>query len=149
MSASVNKVLLLGNLGSDPEVRYQPDGRPLARLSVATSTMRRQADGSALELREWHRVLLSDELAVLARDQLRRGSQVWVEGRLHTERWRDQAGLEHKMTVIEARRVLILGSHEARPATPAPGPADMSWLDQPAPDLDPGDGDLDECCLPF
>lgn len=133
MSASVNKVLLVGNLGADPEVRYLSSGTPVATLSLATTERRRQADGGAVEQVEWHRVSLYGNLAEQARDLLRKGSQVYVEGRLRTDAWRDRNGNERKTTVIVASRMLTLGGTGERRAPEVPEAADMSWLDEPAP----------------
>ncbi|NUP87099.1 MAG: single-stranded DNA-binding protein [Burkholderiaceae bacterium] len=133
MSASVNKVLLVGNLGADPEVRYLSSGTPVATLSLATTERRRQADGAAVEQVEWHRISVYGSLAELARDQLRKGSQVYVEGRLRTDAWRDRNGNERKTTVIVASRMLTLGGTGERRVPEAPEAADMSWLDEPAP----------------
>lgn len=141
MSASVNKVLLVGNLGADPEVRYLSSGTPVATLSLATTERRRQADGGAVEQVEWHRVSLYGNLAELARDLLRKGTQVYVEGRLHTDTWRDRNGIERKTTVIVASRVLALGGKGERRSQECSEPADMSWLDEAAPSRTPADGD--------
>lgn len=141
MTASVNKVLLVGHLGADPEVRYLSNGTPVATLSLATTERRRQTDGAAVEQVEWHRVSLYGKLAESARDLLRKGSQVYVEGRLRTEAWRDRNGNERKTTVIVANRLLTLGSKgERRPPEPSE-PADMSWLDESAPRQTPVDDD--------
>lgn len=139
MTASVNKVLLVGNLGADPEVRYLPSGTPVATLSLATTERRRQADGGALEQVEWHRVSLYGNLAELARDLLRKGSQVYVEGRLRTDAWRDRNGSERKTTVIVASRVLAFDGKGERRSPERPAPADMSWLDEAAPSRAPVD----------
>ena len=141
MTASVNKVLLVGKLGADPEVRYLPSATPVANLSLATGVRRRQADGSAVEQVEWHRVSLYGNLAELARDLLRKGTQVYVEGRLRTDMWRDRNGNERKTTVILASRVLALGGKgELRDPQPSER-ADMSWLDEAAPSRAPAADD--------
>lgn len=133
MTASVNKVLLVGNLGADPEVRYLPSGTPVATLSLATTERRRQADGGAVEQVEWHRVSLYGKLAEQARDLLRKGSKVYVEGRLRTDSWRDRNGGERKTTVIVAAKMLAPGSTVEQSTPMGPAPADMSWLDEAAP----------------
>lgn len=141
MTASVNKVLLVGNLGADPEVRYLPSGTPVATLSVASTERRRQADGGAVEQTEWHRVSLYGNLAELARDLLGKGSQVYVEGRLRTDSWRDRNGNERRSTVIVASRMLALGGKAERRTPEVAAPADMSWLDEAAPSRTPVDDD--------
>lgn len=133
MSASVNKVLLVGNLGADPEIRYLPSGTPVANLSVATSARRRQADGSAVEQVEWHRVSLFGNLADVARVHLRKGIQVYVEGRIRTDTWRESNGSERKMVVIVAHRLMMLGRKEGERTQAASLADDMSWLDEAAP----------------
>lgn len=143
MSASINKVLLVGNLGADPEVRYLANGTPVATFSLATSERWRQADGSAIEQVEWHRVSLYGNLAEIARDHLRKGSQTYVEGRLRTNAWRDRNGNERKTTVIVASRMLMLSRKEYAHAPTLPEPADMSWLDEAAPSRTAAnDGDI-------
>ncbi|MCK2126040.1 single-stranded DNA-binding protein [Thauera aromatica] len=145
MTASVNRVLLVGNLGADPEVRYLPSGTPVATLSLATTERRRQADGAAVEQVEWHRVSLYGNLAEQARDLLHKGSQVYVEGRLRTDAWRDRNGNDRKTTVIVAGRMLVLGG-TSKPHVPASSePADMSWLDEAAPRRTP----LEDDEIPF
>lgn len=141
MTAYVNKVLLVGNLGADPEVRSLPSGTSVATLSLATTERRRQADGGAVELVEWHRVSLYSNLAEQARDLLRKGSQVYIEGRLRTDSWRDRSGNERRTTVIVASRMLALGSTNDRRTPVAPEPADMSWLDEAAPRRAPVEDD--------
>ncbi len=133
MSASVNRVLLVGKLGADPEVRYLPNGTPVATLFLATAERRRRADGAAVEQVEWHRVSLYGNLAERARDLLRKGSQVYVEGRLRTDAWRDRNGNDRKTTVIVASRMLALGGVGEARAPASSEPAEMSWLDEVAP----------------
>jgi len=134
MSGSVNRVLLVGHLGSNPEVRYLPSGVPTATLSVATSERRRRQDGAAVEETEWHRVLLFGDLAELARDRLHKGSQAYIEGRIHTESWRDRDGRDRRRTVIVANGVQLLNDREPmRAADTLRGsvPAETAWDDHP------------------
>ena len=91
--ASINKVIVLGNLGADPEVRYTPDGgTAIATLRIATSRRYKNRDGQPVEETEWHRVILFGRAAELAKDYLRKGSSVLIEGRLRTRKWTDQNG---------------------------------------------------------
>ena len=102
MAGSVNKVILVGNLGKDPEIRRTQDGRAIANLSVATSeTWRDKATGERKEKTEWHRVVIFNEgLAKVAEQYLKKGAKVYVEGQLQTRKWTDQSGAEKYTTEI-------------------------------------------------
>ncbi|MFQ5786205.1 MAG: single-stranded DNA-binding protein [Alphaproteobacteria bacterium] len=106
MSGSVNKVILIGNLGRDPEVRSLSDGSPVVNLSLATSERwTDRASGERRERTEWHRVVLFDErLCDVAQKYLRKGSKVYVEGQLQTRKWTDQQGAERYSTEVVLRR---------------------------------------------
>ncbi|MEM9706163.1 MAG: single-stranded DNA-binding protein [Pseudomonadota bacterium] len=102
MAGSVNKVILIGNLGRDPEIRQTQDGRPIANLSVATSeTWKDRNSGERREKTEWHRVVVfSEGLARIAEQYLRKGSKIYVEGQLQTRKWQDQQGQERYTTEV-------------------------------------------------
>src|SRR6201999_2748049 len=102
MAGSVNKVILVGNLGKDPEVRRMQDGRPVVNMSVATSeTWRDKATGERKEKTEWHRVVIFNEgLAKIAEQYLKKGSKVYLEGQLQTRKWTDQSGVEKYSTEV-------------------------------------------------
>ena len=102
MAGSVNKVILVGNLGKDPEIRRTQDGRPIANLSVATSEQwRDKATGERKEKTEWHRVVIfSEGLAKVAEQYLKKGAKVYLEGQLQTRKWTDQAGVEKYSTEV-------------------------------------------------
>ena len=102
MAGSVNKVILIGNLGRDPEVRSMQDGRPMVNMSVATSdTWRDRQTGERKERTEWHRVVIFNEkLAEVAQKYVRKGSKVYVEGQLATRKWTDQSGQERYTTEV-------------------------------------------------
>ena len=102
MSArGVNKVILVGNLGQDPEVRYLPNGGAVANITLATSeSWRDKATGEQKEQTEWHRVVLFGKLAEVAGEYLRKGSQVYIEGQLRTRKWTDQSGVEKYTTEV-------------------------------------------------
>jgi single-strand DNA-binding protein len=102
MSGSVNKVILVGNLGKDPEVRSTQDGREIANLSVATAqSWKDNATGERRERVEWHRVVIfSEGLVKVAKDYLRKGSKVYLEGQLQTRKWTDQSGVEKYATEV-------------------------------------------------
>ena len=102
MAGSVNKVILVGNLGKDPEIRRTQDGRPIANLSVATSeTWRDKATGERKEKTEWHRVVIFNEgLCKVAEQYLKKGAKIYVEGALQTRKWTDQSGAEKYSTEV-------------------------------------------------
>jgi single-strand DNA-binding protein len=102
MAGSVNKVILIGNLGKDPEIRRTQDGRPIANLSVATSeTWRDKATGERKEKTEWHRVVIFNEgLCKVAEQYLKKGAKVYLEGALQTRKWTDQSGVEKYSTEV-------------------------------------------------
>lgn len=102
MAGSVNKVILVGNLGKDPEIRRTQDGRPIANLSIATSeTWRDKATGERKEKTEWHRVVIFNEgLCKVAEQYLKKGAKVYIEGALQTRKWTDQSGVEKYSTEV-------------------------------------------------
>ena len=106
MAGSVNKVILIGNLGADPEVRRTQDGKPIVNLRVATSdTWRDKATGERRERTEWHRVVIfSEGLAKVAEQYLKKGSKVYVEGQLQTRKWQDQSGQDRYSTEVVLSR---------------------------------------------
>ena len=123
--ASVNKVIVVGNLGRDPETRYMPDGAAITNVSVATSFQwTDKASGEKKEETEWHRVVFRGKLAEVAGEYLKKGSQVYVEGRLRTRKWQDKDGQDKYTTEIVADRMQMLGSRsgagEPREAPPEP-----------------------------
>ena len=108
--ASVNKVLLVGNLGRDPEVRYTPDNNAITNISVATTDRYKDKNtGEQKEITEWHRVVFFNRLAEIAGEYLKKGSQVYIEGRLRTRKWTDQSGVEKYTTEIIADQMQMLG----------------------------------------
>lgn len=108
--ASVNKVILVGNLGRDPEVRYMPDGGAVTNISVATTDVWKDKAGEKQERTEWHRVVFFSKLAEIAGEYLKKGSQVYIEGRLQTRKWQDKEGQDRYTTEIVADRMQMLGS---------------------------------------
>jgi single-strand DNA-binding protein len=111
--ASVNKVILVGNLGRDPEVRYMPDGGAVTNISVATTDVWKDKGGEKQERTEWHRVVFFSKLAEIAGEYLKKGSQIYVEGRLQTRKWQDKEGQDRYTTEIVADRMQMLGSRGA------------------------------------
>lgn len=111
--ASVNKVILVGNLGADPEVRYTASGDPVCTLSVATSEKFKNRDGELQTTTEWHKVVLYRRLAEIASQYLKKGSSAYFEGQLKTHKWTDKNGLERYTTEIEAKELQMLGRQDA------------------------------------
>lgn len=108
--ASINKVILVGNLGADPELRYIPGGDAVCTLRLATSDKWKDKDsGEMREATEWHRVILFRRLAEVAREYLRKGAPVYVEGRLRTRKWQDKDGKARLTTEIEGSDMKLLG----------------------------------------
>ena len=100
-SRGINKVILVGNLGNDPEIRYMPNGGAVANITIATSeSWRDKGTGEQREKTEWHRVVLFGKLAEVAGEYLRKGSQVYVEGQLQTRKWQDQSGQDRYSTEV-------------------------------------------------
>lgn len=134
--ASVNKVLIVGNLGRDPEMRTFPNGDKVANVTIATTDKwKDKASGEAREATEWHRVSFNGRLAEIVEQYLRKGSQVYVEGSLRTRKWTDQAGVEKYSTDIRADNMQMLGGRPeggdaprqaAPPPRQAPAPAQRS-----------------------
>ena len=161
--ASVNKVILIGNLGRDPEVRYAPSGSAICNVTLATSRQWKDKNsGDRQEETEWHRVVFYDRLAEIAGEYLKKGRPVYVEGRLKTRKWTDKDGVEKYTTEIVADQMQLLGSREGmgggdeggggggggysreRPAArPAPAPAS-----KPAANQGTGFDDMDDD-IPF
>ena len=108
--ASVNKVILVGNLGKDPEVRYMPSGDAITNITMATTDSWKDKNGEKQEKTEWHRIAFFGKLAEIAGEYLKKGSQVYVEGRLQTRKWQDKEGHDRYTTEIIADRMQMLGS---------------------------------------
>src|SRR5450631_363723 len=108
--ASVNKVIIIGNLGRDPETRFLPDGGAITNISIATTDVWKDKSGDKQEKTEWHRIAFFGKLAEIAGEYLKKGSQVYVEGRLQTRKWQDKEGHEKFTTEIIADRMQMLGS---------------------------------------
>jgi single-strand DNA-binding protein len=130
---SLNKVMVIGHLGQDPEIRYTPAGMPVVNFSVATDEAYVDKDGKRQERTEWHRVAVAGRLALVCREYLKRGRQVFVEGRLRTREW-ESNGTTGRRTEIVASRVQFLG------APPADAKADEASADA---------GGITEVDIPF
>jgi len=126
MARGVNKVILVGNLGNDPETRYLPSGGAVTNVTIATSeSWKDKQSGQAQERTEWHRVVFFNRLAEIAGEYLRKGSKVYVEGSLRTRKWQDQSGQDRYTTEIVAAEMQMLdsrggGAMSGDPEAPAP-----------------------------
>ena len=127
--ASLNKVILIGNLGRDPETRYAPSGDAICNITAATTeTWKDKATGERKEATEWHRVVFFGRLAEIAAQYLRKGSQLYVEGRLQTRKWQDKDGQDRYTTEIRGDEMKMLGSRQGGGGGDAP----MGGYDAPA-----------------
>ena len=152
--ASVNKVILVGNLGRDPETRYMPDGAAITNVSVATSFQwTDKASGEKKEETEWHRVVFRGRLAEIAGEYLKKGSQIYVEGRLRTRKWQDKEGQDRYTTEIMGDTMQMLGSRagagEPRAEPRAESPAASKGEAKPAAKKPAGKFDDMEDDIPF
>ena len=147
-SRGVNKVVLIGNLGADPETRYMPSGDAVTNIRIATSESWKDKDsGEQKERTEWHRVALFRRLAEVAAEYLRKGSQVYIEGRIRTRKWQDRDGNDRYTTEIVANEMQMLGGRsESRGANRS---ADSSTKEEAAAKNEPAPaGDFDDD-IPF
>lgn len=156
--ASVNMVVLVGHLGKDPELRYAPDGTAFANVSIATSEQWiDKASGEKKEATEWHRLVFSGRLAEIAGEYLKKGSQIYVRGRIRTRKWQDKDGQDRYTTEIRADELKMLGSRgeSASPSSssgqPAarPAPAEKPAATPPAEKKPAGRFDDMEDDIPF
>jgi single-strand DNA-binding protein len=126
--ASVNKVIVLGNLGRDPEVKFTPSGQAVCNFSVATTDKWDDKSGQKQERTEWHRIVVWGKLAELCGQYLKKGRQAYVEGRLQTREWQDKEGQKRTTTEIVAQAVQFLGGKgERTEASAEPEPADTPF----------------------
>jgi single-strand DNA-binding protein len=150
MARGINKVILVGNLGADPDTRYMPSGKAVTNIRIATSeAWKDRQTGDQQERTEWHSVVMFDKLGEIAAEYLRKGSQVYIEGSLRTRKWQDKEGKDRYTTEIVARDMQMLGGRagagggEARPAARSAPSEDRS---APPPAADVGEFDDD---IPF
>ncbi|RMH68723.1 MAG: single-stranded DNA-binding protein [Gemmatimonadetes bacterium] len=130
--ASVNKVILIGNLGADPELRYTPSGVPVANFSLATNETWRDDSGNEQTRTEWHRIVAWRRTAEIASEYLAKGRQCYIEGKLQTRKWEDQNGVTRYTTEVIVDRLLLLGSRSsgsdfAGPPPPSDEDAPPEW----------------------
>ena len=140
MSRGINKVIIVGNLGADPETRYMPSGSAVTNLSIATSEQwKDKQTGEQKERTEWHKVAMFNRLAEIAAEYLRKGSQVYIEGKLRTRKWQDRDGNDRWTTEVIADEMQMLGSRGGGGSAPmssdsGPGGGPSGGPPQSAPD---------------
>lgn len=147
MARGINKVILVGNLGADPETRYMPSGSAVTNIRVATTESWKDKDtGDQQERTEWHSVAFFGRLAEIVAEYLRKGSQVYIEGKLRTRKWQDREGNDRWSTEVVANEMQMLGG---RPGSNAPAQAPAPAAAQVGADApQPSPGDLDDD-IPF
>ena len=121
--ASVNKVILIGNLGADPELRYTPSGAAVANFNIATTERWKDKDGQPQEKTEWHRIILWSRQAEIAKEYLHKGSSVYIEGRIQNRNYEDKDGIKRYVTEIVGQRMQLLGSRGAAASEGGPSEA--------------------------
>ncbi len=146
--SSLNKVLLIGRLGKDPETRYTPDGSPVANFSLATSENWTDKSGTRQERTEWHNIVAWNKLADICKQFLAKGRQVYIEGRIQTREYTDREGIKRRTTEIVASQMIMLGS---RPQGTEAGVQPMEPVARPAADTDQafGDSGITDNDIPF
>ena len=149
MARGLNKVMLIGNLGADPEIKYSPTGTAVANFNVATAERRKNRDGEWEDSTEWHRIVMWGKQAETCKDYLKKGSKVFIEGRIQTRSWDDQSGQRHYMTEIAGQNMIMLDSKSQDAA-----PSDQSRKktqnhDEAAQDSQPSDFPQADDDLPF
>jgi len=135
-----NKSQLIGNLGKDPDIRYTPEGKCVASISVATSESYKDKAGQRKQHTEWHRVVMFDGLAELAKAHLKSGTQVFIEGKLRTRKWKDKQDLTHYVTEIVALDLKMLGKSPLPTSSKPTSTTSSNWNEPPYPDY----GDFDD-----
>jgi single-strand DNA-binding protein len=146
MARGINKVILVGNLGADPETRYMPSGSAVTNLSVATSeSWKDKQTGEQKDRTEWHKVVMFDRLAEIAAEYLRKGSQVYIEGKLQTRKWQDRDGNDRWTTEVRASEMQMLGGRGGGGSAPMSSGQDSGPPSAP-PQAGPDDFDDD---IPF
>lgn len=147
MARGINKVILVGNLGNDPDVRYTQDGRAIANISLATTdSWKDKNTGETVDKTEWHRVVFFNRLGEIVAEYLKKGSQVYVEGRLQTRKWQDKEGNDRYTTEIVANEMQMLGSRSSGggnyEGSGSDQPSATGPASQPAPANDSFDDDI-------
>jgi single-strand DNA-binding protein len=148
MARGVNKVILIGNLGKDPEVRYMPNGNAVANITLATSeSWKDKSSGEQQEKTEWHRIVMFRRLGEIAGEYLKKGSKVYIEGKLQTRKWQDNSGNDRYTTEIVADQMQMLDSRGGSSANFS-GESKSAPAMAPAPAAAAAGGDFDDD-IPF
>jgi len=148
MARGVNKVILIGNLGKDPEVRYMPNGNAVANITLATSeSWKDKSSGEQQEKTEWHRIVMFRRLGEIAGEYLKKGSKVYIEGKLQTRKWQDNSGNDRYTTEIVADQMQMLDSRGGSSASFS-GESKSAPAMAPAPAAAAAGGDFDDD-IPF
>lgn len=132
--AGINKVILVGNLGADPEIRYTPSGTAVANFRLATSETRTNKEGQKETKTEWHRIVTFGKLAEICGEYLSKGKQVYIEGKIQTRSWDDKDGTKKYMTEILANTMQMLGGKDA--SSPSSAPSEGPGYEVPPSDID-------------
>ena len=147
MARGLNKVMLIGNLGADPEIKYSASGTPIANFNIATSDNRKNKDGEWEDRTEWHKVVMFGRQAEVCKDYLKKGSKIFVEGRLQTRSWDDQSGQKKYLTEVVGNNMVMLdprgqvsSTDESEHDTPDSHSEDIP--ESPPDDLPKADDDL-------
>ncbi len=153
MSGSINKVILIGRLGKDPEVKYTPSGAPVAKFSLATDEVFKDRTGEQQRRTEWHNIVVWNKLAEICGEYLTKGKQVYIEGSIRSRQWEDQSGNKRTSYEIVARDMKMLGSkgdtERAAPAAGSAAPAERGPVERgPAPEP-PSDAEITDDDIPF
>jgi single-strand DNA-binding protein len=148
MARGINKVILVGNLGADPETRYTASGAAITNIRIATSeSWRDKQSGDRQERTEWHRIVFFNRLAEIAGEYLRKGSQVYIEGSLRTRKWQDQSGQDRYTTEVVANEMQMLGGRGEGGGSPA---QDSGFRDSAKPaKAEQGEDDFQDDDIPF
>ena len=153
MARGVNKVILVGNLGKDPEMKYTASGAAIANITVATAdSWNDKQTGEKVEKTEWHRIVAFQRLAEIMGEYLKKGSQVYIEGKLQTRKWQDQNGQDRYTTEIVASDMQMLGSRGGESGGASQGGGGFrknQQTQQPAAPADTGSGGFDDDDIPF
>ena len=146
--SSLNKVMLIGNLGKDPEIRYTPEGTPVANFSLATSENWTDKSGSRQEHTEWHNIVAWNRLADLSKKYLSKGRQVYIEGRIRSRDWNDRDGNKRRTTEIIATQMVLLGSR-SQSMDAGTQPMDTAVRAYPEQEDSFGDAGITDSDIPF
>lgn len=148
MARGLNKVLLIGNLGADPEIKYTPSGTAIANLRLATAESRKNSEGEWEDHTEWHRVVMFGRRAETCKDYLKKGSKIYIEGRIQTRSWDDQSGQKRYMTEVLGYQMIMLDpkgqgpSADTQDQVDTAAPQSDSIPEPPPDDLPQADSDL-------